>query len=325
MNSKTSIANFIKKKNDSKFVFTPGPASLLEENLLDLEPCFGRNDKKFALKKKRVLNFLKKISGQKNIVSLQGSASLAIEIACHNFLNGKVLIINTGYYSERIHQMCKNNRFIKKLVKIDWKEIKKINSKFDWVVACYVETSIALKIPIEDLRKIKKKYKSKIFLDATASIGLEKNHKISDICCFSSCKGLLGLTGCSFITFNKIKFNKLKSFYFNIKSHINGNMTGPYHTILSLSQVIKKYKTFKSRIKENKKIFEKKFKNNLIYEKKYQPILCTNINKKIFSKNKNTILYKPRSKIKGSIICHLGGVHLKTKEQKELLNLLNIK
>ena len=32
-------------------------------------------------------------------------------------------------------------------------------------------------------------------LDATASIGLEKYHNLSDVIFFSSCKGLLGPTG----------------------------------------------------------------------------------------------------------------------------------
>ena len=36
--------------------------------------------------------------------------------------------------------------------------------------------------------------------------------------------------------------------------------------------------------------------------------------------NKNLILYKPRNKISGSVICHLGEVHLKDKAKGDILN-----
>jgi|TARA_B110000971_G_scaffold221980_1_gene272163 2-aminoethylphosphonate-pyruvate transaminase len=323
MKSNLSIKSFIKKTNNTKFLYTPGPGSLIEENILGLEPCFGRNDKKFLDKKKKVYNFLKKISGQKKVVSLQGSASLAIEIACYNFLNGKVLVIDTGYYSDRLFEICKQNSKIKKLHKTHWLKIDETKYKYDWIIACYVETSLGIKIPIEKLKIIKKKYKSKIMLDATASIGLEEHHSIADVCCFSSCKGLFGFTGASFITFNIKPINKVKSFYLNIKNHINMKMTGPYHSILSLYEVTKKYQMLKFRVKKNKELFQKKFKEHLVHDKKLQPLLCTSINKKIRN-NKNIILYKLRVKKKGSVVCHLGGLHLNSKMQKKIINKIDI-
>ena len=39
--------NLIKKKNLDKILFTPGPASLLKANLINLNPAFGRGDKKY--------------------------------------------------------------------------------------------------------------------------------------------------------------------------------------------------------------------------------------------------------------------------------------
>ena len=56
------------------------------------------------------------------------------------------------------------------------------------------ETSCGLKLSIDDLKKLSKKTNSKLAIDATASFGLEKNHKVADVISFSSCKGLLGLT-----------------------------------------------------------------------------------------------------------------------------------
>ena len=59
-------------------------------------------------------------------------------------------------------------------------------------MGCLVETSIGLKT-ISNLDKLKKRCKL-ISLDATASIGLEKDHNFSDVLAYSSCKGLFGLT-----------------------------------------------------------------------------------------------------------------------------------
>ena len=39
-----TVKNFIENKNIKKRLFTPGPASLLYENITSIEPCFGRGD-----------------------------------------------------------------------------------------------------------------------------------------------------------------------------------------------------------------------------------------------------------------------------------------
>ena len=81
---------------------------------------------------------LKKISGHKHIARLQGSASLALEILVANFFRtGKILIIDTGVYSDRIKNMCKFYRKtfknIKKIKSIKWNKMNEINEKFDWI------------------------------------------------------------------------------------------------------------------------------------------------------------------------------------------------
>lgn len=323
-----NLNKFIKIKNFKKIIFTPGPGPLLKENLLGLEPCFGRDDKDYEIIEDYVLSKIKKIAGQENIVRLQGSASLALEIGVLNFLYGKILIINSGVYSKRILKMIVNAKktfkYIKEIKSVDWKNIDLINSKYDWVVSCYTETSLGLKISIQSLKNLKKRTKSKLFLDATASIGLEKNHEISDICVFSSCKGLFGLTGASFITYNIHPRNKVKSFYLSINSHINKMMTGPYHSILSLYYVLKKYKKFRLSVIENKKKFMKKYGNLSPYKSENQPLLCTYINKKVLKKKNKVILYKPRNNIDGSIICHLGEAHLKEKATGKIIDNLKI-
>ena len=68
------------------------------------------------------------------------------------------------------------------------------------------------------------------------------------------------------------------------------------------------------------KKFTKKFKNILSIDKDLQPLICTQVEKKVKTNSKDVILYKPRSNINGSIICHLGEVHLKRASRGSILN-----
>jgi 2-aminoethylphosphonate-pyruvate transaminase len=322
------LDKFIKLKNRKK-IFTPGPSSLLKENILGLGPCFGRGDKDYQDVENKVIYMLKKICGQKSLISMQGSASLALEMACANFFKGKVLIVTTGYYSDRLYKMCvlamKQYGYIKKIEKMSWREIDNNNNKkknFDWIWSCVTETSVGLKIPIKDLKRLAIKLKSKLALDATGSIGLEKDHHLADLLSFSSCKGLFGLTGASFIGYKLKPKNNVNSFYLNIQNHISKVVTRPYHTIQSLYHVLKNYNKIKKTVKVNKKLAVKKFKKYLIYSSKYQPLLCTYLKKNIINKNKNIILYKPRISIDGTILSHLGEAHLGNSARGTILKIL---
>ena len=100
-----NFSEFIKFRNEQKYIYTAGPASLVEENLLGMRPCFGRGDKDYSQIENYVLSKLKKLSNHKELVRLQGAASLALEIMALNFLYGNVLIISTGFYSDRLIQL----------------------------------------------------------------------------------------------------------------------------------------------------------------------------------------------------------------------------
>ena len=147
-----------------------------------------------------------------------------------NFLYGKILIINTGVYSDRLKYMSETSKskykYIKKIHYVSYKNLDEVIEKYDWILACPVETSIGYKIPIKKPFNLKK-CKAKLALDATASVGLENDHNLSDVAAFSSCKGLFGLTGGAFVTFNKDNQNKIYEFNLNIFNHINKKMTDP--------------------------------------------------------------------------------------------------
>ena len=315
-----NLKKIIDNENNKKFLFTPGPPSLSLENINMLKPCFGRGDKEYEKIENKVLDKLKKLSGKQKIVRMQGSGSTAIELMINNFLYGNILVISTGVYSDRLLSISKDQKkvfkFIKNIETVHWSKISNVNKKYDWIVACYTETSVALKIDILELKKLAKKSKSKLMIDATASIGLEKNHNVADVLSFSSCKGLFGLTGAGFVCYDNNPRNEVSSFIQNLQNHLNKKMTGPYHTIYSLHKILENYEDFKFSVKVNKEKFIRWAKNELIYPKRNEPLLCTYVNKKIYARNKNVVLYQSRAKIDGSVVCHLGEVHLK-KNQKE--------
>ena len=319
-----NLEKFIQEKNKEKKLFTPGPASLLKENISSIQPCFGRGDTNYEKMENHVLENIKKISGHKYIARMQGAASLALEVMINNFLFGKILIIKTGVYSDRLYNMSKASKRlyknIKKIQYLDYKYLADVNSNFDWIMGCPVETSIGFKIPIQKLKILKKRCKSKLALDATASIGLEEDHEYSDVSAFSSCKGLFGLTGASFVVFNNNAQNEISQFNLDIQTHLQKKMTGPYHAICSLNDVLKNYNDFKYSVLVNKKYCLKKMEDKLKYKIENQPNLCTLINAKIKKKNKKVILYQNRGDISGSIICHLGEVHLKKKSKGKILD-----
>ena len=317
------LDKFVKDANNLKNLYTAGPASLLEANFEAIQPCFGRKDKIYENIEAIVIEYLKKLSGHRNIVRLQGSGSLAIEIGLANFCYGKILIIDTGYYAQRMKNILKNYERQNK-IEIHVKTYDEIfdikENSFDWIVSCYTETSIGFKIDINKIKNLANTFGAKLFIDGTASIGLEKNHNLADVLCYSSCKGLFGFTGASFIAFNEN--NKLKnqvSYYMNIDTHISKSITGPYHTILSLYGVLKNHENYKKRVEKWWIYFLKIFKDHTIYKKINQPMLCTLLNCEVDYLKDNPVIYSPRGTSKGSLICHIGQVHRDLNEIDETL------
>ena len=94
---------------------------------------------------------------------------------------------------------------------------------------------------------------AKLFVDATGSIGLESHHELADIMAFSSCKGLFGLTGASFVAHKSNLVSKqLDTFYFNLETQKQKKVTGPCHAIASLYGIINKHDIFKKRVINSK-------------------------------------------------------------------------
>lgn len=328
MEIEKSILEFVALRNSQKAIFTAGPAALLPENLVGLRPCFGRGDTDYEEIERDVLASLCKLSGHENIARLQGSASLALEIAALNFLEGRVLIVDTGYYAQRLHQIsisiARRDGRISKVDLIEWTRISDVDTHYDWVFACITETSSGILLPAAQLKDLALRTKSRLLLDATASIGLEVGHEVGDVIVYSSCKGLFGLTGAAFIAFNEPPSKTVDSFYLSMKTHLDKGVTGPYHAIASLYEVLPRHGDFVFAVRENKKRFMNKYSQYLTQPLEYQPQLCTHITRQVTSYDSRAILYSPRNNLIGSVVCHLGEVHLGKAAKGQLLDLLEL-
>lgn len=327
-NQSKSIAAFVDGRNLEKPLFTAGPAALLKANITGLRPCFGRGDKDYAAVEARVMRALQKMSGHANLVRMQGSASLALEVMALNFLYGRVLAVQTGYYSERLswlaHSAMRRLGQVIELEEVKWEQLDHIEGKFDWIFACYTETSCGLKLPIEMLRSTADRLSAKLMLDATASIGLEPQHELADAIAYSSCKGLFGLTGAAFVASHEEATVEVDSFYLSMANHAGEMMTGPYHAIASLDEVLSDHDEFREAVAINKSVFTKRMAKHLTRPKDHEPLLCTHVSCKIASNDRRAILYAPRTNLGGSVVCHLGEVDLGRSAKGEILSVLEI-
>jgi glycerol-3-phosphate cytidylyltransferase len=295
----------ITQKNNHKLMLTPGPAVVLYENLQHLKPLFGRGDDDYASMSESVINWIKRLSGQDEVVSMQGSATLALELAAHSFIAGKVLLVSTGYYSDRLEKLLPNNC---ELTICKYEELNGIKGNFDWVLCAYTETSVAFKVDLESVKNKADECGAKLYVDATGSIGLEDHHQLADVTAFSSCKGLFGLTGAGFVAYKSNLIPKsLDTFYFNLDTQKTKMTTGPYHAIASLYGIIEKHGIFKNRVADSKNIILEKYSD--IVRVNNQPLLCTYLEGEVIPNDSNIVLYSPRSELRGSVICHLGEIH----------------
>ena len=169
-----------------------------------------------------------------------------------------------------------------------------------------------------------KSAEASLAIDATASFGLEEGHELAEVISYSSSKGLFGLTGACFIAFNKKPQIDVPSFYLSLENHINKKMTGPYHAIASLSDVLPIHETLRKTVHINKMEFMKKMRAFLTQPPERQPLLCTHVSTSIKAKSDDVVLYQPRNNLGGSIVCHLGEVHTKEDCKASILNSLEV-
>jgi len=307
----------MKNLDNTKITFCPGPGAVIPEWFNHQKEFFGRGDHEYEKIKKKTFNWLKKKSGQDNIIAVPGAATTAGIVAINSFIKNKVLVINTGYYSNRWLNYLKRTKLVKKVESMNYNDFlnKKISSRYNWVIFVYVETASCTKFDIISVKKKCKSINSKLFADATASIGLEKNHGYADVNFFSSCKGLFGPTGLGFIGYkNKVKPNSSADFLLDYKTHKESKYTLGYNCIAALHSISKKHSFYIKKISFAYKYISKYLIN------KHHPKIGSGLKFLIKNKRiKNTIFYIPRKSPGYDLIFFLGLIKLNKVEISRVL------
>jgi 2-aminoethylphosphonate-pyruvate transaminase len=330
-----ALNSIVQKRNLMKPMFTPGPSNLSPASVLDIRPAFGRDDQEYLDTEAKVLENIRQLTGHDNIVRLQGSATTAIDVATSNFVLGKVLIVDSGYYSNRLIEIYDRKKELLKATEvtvINYNQITeelKDSRKFDWIATTYTETANAFLADLDLLCQLKEAKSAKLFLDATASINTEEYHEKSDACAFSSCKGLMGLTGAGFITFNdgclETELKPTLPFVLDIDTYINKKTTGPYHALCSLNTISENFDGIRANIKATKEFFMNKHAERIIRPANEQPNLSTVFKQEGIEFEKG-VPYSPRTVKEGTaVICHLGDAFSEADRIGEIYNDIKLK
>ena len=146
----------MKNLSNTKISFCPGPGAVIPEWFQNQKQFFGRGDNEYEKIKSKTIKWLKKKSGQDQIIIIPGAATTAAIIALNTFIENEVIVVNTGFYSERWFNYLKKNEKTKNALYIDYNEFlsPKFNKKCKWVIFVYVETASC---KIFDIKKRKKK------------------------------------------------------------------------------------------------------------------------------------------------------------------------
>ncbi len=307
------------KLTNTKITFCPGPGAVISEWFKNQKEFFGRGDKEYNVLKAKTFKWLKKKSGQDEIIAVPGAATTAGIIALNTFIKRDVIVINTGYYSQRWYDYLKKNKNIKNLKYISYNDFlsSKLISGYKWIIFVYVETASCTLYDIKKVKEKCKKNKSKLLLDATASIGLEKNHNLADVLFFSSCKGLFGPTGLGFIGYKKkLTLKSSNDFLLDYKTHKESKYTLGYNCIASLYSISKKHGYYLKKLKFARNYLEKYFHSN-----RNNPLIGCGLKYEIKNKKKvkNTIFYIPRKYPGYDVVFFLGLIKLSNLSIKSVI------
>ena len=307
----------MKNLNNTKITFCPGPGAVIPEWFQNQREYFGRGDIEYEKIKKKTFSWLKKKSGQDYIIAVPGAATTAAIIALNSFIEGKVLVINTGFYSKRWFDYLKKSKFSNKTTFLSYYEFlnKKISQSYKWVIFVYVETASCTKYDIKSVKRKCESIKANLIVDATASIGLESNHELADVAFFSSCKGLFGPTGLGFICYKKkLKPKSSTDFLLDYKTHKDSKYTLGYNCMAALYSISKKHNFYKKKI-----LFAQKFLKKYLITKN-GPLIGSGLKYPLKNKNlKNSIFYIPREFPGYDLIFYLGLIKLSNYEIKIIL------
>ena len=253
-------------------LLNPGPATTTDTvKYAQVVPDICPREKEFANMMRALRSdLLKVVHAPEDLytaVLFCGSGTINIDVCINSLLpeGKKILVVNNGAYNSRAVEVCQfyglphiDLRFSVyeqpdlKIVE----EILQANQDVSVVYCCHHETGTGVLNPIREIGALAHKYGAIMISDTTSSLGMIPLDVVKDnvdFCMASAQKGLMAMTGLSFIIGREdiIKASKdypKRSYYCNLWLQYDyfektGEMhfTPPVQTIYSTIQALKEY------------------------------------------------------------------------------------
>ena len=253
-------------------LLTPGPATTTDTvKMAQVVPDICPREKEFAGMMKSLRSDLLKVAHapaeKYTAVLFCGSGTINIDICLNSLLpeGKKVLVVNNGAYSTRAVEVCEYYG----LPHIDLKssvfeqpDLDAVRQTLDenpdvaLVYTTHHETGTGVLNPIREIGAMAHEHGAVFVVDTTSSLGMipfDMEQDNVDFCMASAQKGLMAMTGLSFIIGNEAEIRRSKdypkrSYYCNLYLQYDffertGEMhfTPPVQTIYATMQALKEY------------------------------------------------------------------------------------
>lgn len=253
-------------------LLNPGPSTTTDTvKLAQVVPDICPREKEFAGLMKGLRNDLLKVAhapaDQYTAVLFCGSGTINIDICINSLLpeNKKVLVVNNGAYNSRAVEVCQMYHLphidLRSSVfeQPDLAAVERAlqeNPDVAMVYCCHHETGTGVLNPIREIGALAHKHGAIFVSDTTSSLGMVPVDVVKDnidFCMASAQKGLMAMSGLSFIIGREdiIKASKnypTRSYYTNLYLQYEyfektGEMhfTPPVQTIYATIQALKEY------------------------------------------------------------------------------------
>lgn len=253
-------------------LLNPGPATTTDTvKMAQVVPDICPREKEFAGMMKQLRADLLRVAhapAEKfTSVLFCGSGTINIDICLNSLLpeGKKVLVVNNGAYSSRAVEVCQYYGLpyidLKSSVfdQPDLGQVKKALDENPDVAIVYTthhETGTGILNPIREIGALAHQHGAIFVVDTTSSLGMIPFDMVQDnvdFCMASAQKGLMAMTGLSFIIGNEAEIRKSKdypkrSYYCNLYLQYDffertGEMhfTPPVQTIYATMQALKEY------------------------------------------------------------------------------------
>ncbi len=252
-------------------LLNPGPATTTDTvKMAQIVPDICPREQEFVKVMREIReDLVKVVHGNSDYTSVLfcGSGTISMDVALNSLLpdNSRILIINNGSYSSRAAEICEyyGLPFIDLKFPIDERPSLDIieqtllnNSDIAVVYATHNETGTGILNPIREIGEIAHRYSATFIVDTTSTYAMRPIDIMADnidFCMASAQKGLMAMTGVSFIVGRKYLIARSKdypkrSYYCNLymqydyfEKHGEMHFTPPVQTIYALRQAIKEY------------------------------------------------------------------------------------